>query len=265
MIINVNTGPAMPIALDTERLPILFVCSHERSGTHFLMNTVAANTKYSVQPYINFDYVPLGNLVNFYSSQSVLDFVTSLDQLKSREERSYVSSIIKSHHPVDTFEKCLDNERVALLYIHRNPLAVLNSFWGFLHRWEWREGPKVASFRDFVLSPPEGQLMRYQHSSFNTMIARWASHTSEWIKASETHENVIAVSFESLRSSPETCLRAITNKLGVPMLPTFTEPSREDYIKGANISATAEQLLEVKDVIRAELSKYPEAMKLLDR
>ena len=265
MIINVNTGPEMPIAVDTEQLPILFVCSHERSGTHFLMNTLAANTKYTAQPYINFDYVPLGNLVNFYSSQSVLNFATSLDSLKSKEGRRYVSSIIKSHHPVDTFEKCLDNERIALLYIHRNPLAVLHSFWAFLQNWEWREGPKSENFKDFVLSPPEGQLMRYQHSSFDTMIARWASHTSDWIKASEAHENVIAVSFESLKSSPETCLRKITNKLGVPMSPAFTEPSRDDYIKGANMTATAEQLLEVKEVIGAHLSKYPEVLKLLDR
>lgn len=265
MIINVNTSSQMQVAVDKEQLPLLFVCSHERSGTHFLMNTVAANTKYSAQPYINFDYVPLGTLVNFYSSQSVLNFVTSLDRLNSREEQKYVSSIIKSHHPVDTFEKCFDNERVALLYIYRNPLAVLHSFWAFLHKWEWREGPKSGNLREFVLSPPEGQLMRYQNSSFDTMIARWASHTSEWLKASETHENVTAVSFESLRSSPETCLRKITNKLGVPMLPTFTDAPREDYIKGANMTATAEQLLEVKEVIKTQLSKYPEAMKLLDR
>lgn len=107
--------------------------------------------------------------------------------------------------------------------------------------------------------------MRYQHQSFETMIERWGSHTSDWLKASETHENVTAVSFESLRSSPEMCLRKITDKLGIPMLPTFTEPSRDDYIKGANMTATAEQLLETKEVIKAQLSKYPEVLTLLDR
>ena len=61
------------------------------------------------------------------------------------------------------------------------------------------------------------------------------------------------------------CLRKITDKLGIPMLPTFTEPSRDDYIKGANMTATAEQLLETKEVIKAQLSKYPEVLTLLDR
>ena len=106
--------------------------------------------------------------------------------------------------------------------------------------------------------------MRYQHQSFETMISRWASHTSEWLKASEIHENVTAVSFESLRSSPETCLRKITDNLGVPMLPVFTEPSRDDYIRGANMRATDEELMEVKEVIRARLSKFPAALRLVE-
>ena len=33
----------------------IVVCSHERSGTHFLMNSISLNSEYSVDPYLNFD------------------------------------------------------------------------------------------------------------------------------------------------------------------------------------------------------------------
>ena len=41
----------------------LFVSSHERSGTHFLMNSIdSAFQYYSSKKYINFDYQRLGSL-----------------------------------------------------------------------------------------------------------------------------------------------------------------------------------------------------------
>ena len=36
----------------------LMVCSHERSGTHFLMNSLSSSTFYTVEPFLNYDYFP---------------------------------------------------------------------------------------------------------------------------------------------------------------------------------------------------------------
>ena len=45
---------------------VIVVCSHERSGTHFLMNSIAHNTHYSVEPFIDFDYMQIGDIINFH-------------------------------------------------------------------------------------------------------------------------------------------------------------------------------------------------------
>ena len=44
----------------------LMVCSHERSGTHFVMNSISKCTEYTANPFLNFDYYPLGSLINFF-------------------------------------------------------------------------------------------------------------------------------------------------------------------------------------------------------
>ncbi len=52
----------------------LMVCSHERSGTHFVMNSISKCTEYTANPFLNFDYSPLGSLINFFSEESIRIF-----------------------------------------------------------------------------------------------------------------------------------------------------------------------------------------------
>ena len=56
----------------------LMVCSHERSGTHFVMNSISKCTEYTANPFLNFDYSPLGSLINFFSEESIRIFLNSL-------------------------------------------------------------------------------------------------------------------------------------------------------------------------------------------
>ena len=53
----------------------LMVCSHERSGTHFMMNSISECTEYTVSPFLNFDYMPLGSFVNFFSKEKKISLV----------------------------------------------------------------------------------------------------------------------------------------------------------------------------------------------
>ena len=54
----------------------LMICSHERSGTHFLMNSIANSTEYTTEPFLDFDYHHLGTAVNFFSTQDlVIDLI----------------------------------------------------------------------------------------------------------------------------------------------------------------------------------------------
>ena len=83
---------------------VLCVCSHERSGTHFLMNSISINSNYSVNPFLNFDLIPFGDMVNFYSPKEVEDFINEISSMTHSNQKYKLSSIIKSHHPASTFK-----------------------------------------------------------------------------------------------------------------------------------------------------------------
>ena len=51
------------------------VIGHERSGTHFLMNTLAYNFGYISAPWFNFDF-ELG--INFHAPQAILNILKQM-------------------------------------------------------------------------------------------------------------------------------------------------------------------------------------------
>ena len=88
-------GPSFALS-SSEKVKIpLMVCSHERSGTHFMMNSISECTEYTVNPFLNFDYMPLGSFVNFFSKESMNKFLFSLQDISKNEYSHHcVNSII---------------------------------------------------------------------------------------------------------------------------------------------------------------------------
>ena len=98
-------GPSFVLSCSEKVKIPLMVCSHERSGTHFMMNSISECTEYTVNPFLNFDYMPLGSFVNFFSKESINKFLFSLQDINQNEYNSYcVNSIIKSHFPLSLFD-----------------------------------------------------------------------------------------------------------------------------------------------------------------
>ena len=90
------------------KIPLL-ICSHERSGTHFMMNSISKCTHYTASPYINFDYMPLGSFVNFFSEKSINNLFKVLTNISSSNSINYCSnSIIKSHFPLTLQVKVME-------------------------------------------------------------------------------------------------------------------------------------------------------------
>ena len=121
----------------------LMVCSHERSGTHFMMNSISECTEYTSNPFLNFDYIPLGSFVNFFSQASTYKFLNSLKNVRIHDDSTCcTNSIIKSHFPLSLVDH--NKNLCKIIYIYRNPEEVFISYWKFLHRWNWWEGPKLS-------------------------------------------------------------------------------------------------------------------------
>ena len=87
-------GPSFVLSCSEKVKIPLMVCSHERSGTHFMMNSISECTEYTVNPFLNFDYMPLGSFVNFFSKESMNKFLFSLQDISQNEYDTYCTALV---------------------------------------------------------------------------------------------------------------------------------------------------------------------------
>ena len=208
----------------------LMVCSHERSGTHFVMNSISKCTEYTANPFLNFDYSPLGSLINFFSEESIKIFLNSLKNIKYNDSINYcTNSIIKSHFPLTLLGNDAKN-LCKVIYIYRNPEEVFISYWKFLHRWNWMEGPKLSSPLELIKSNPKGQSQRYQIENYINYFERWASHIINAENTARNSSNIVLVNYSELKNNFETTVEFICEKLKIDILQPPIKPNKEKYI-----------------------------------
>jgi hypothetical protein len=262
VLVNINRKP-FRIAVDHDPACTVVVVSHERSGTHFLMNSLAMNSRYTVDPFLNFDHETLAHEVNFHSEVSVRNFFDGLRQMKAPRGPLVLKSIIKSHHTREFLEPVLGRPEVRILYVYRHPVDMMVSFWRFLHRWDWHEGPKTDTPLALARRAPEGRLLRYQHRHVATFFDRWAHHVNGWLAAAGEHPNVMGVPYSSLCATYETQVRAVLSFLEQPHPPVVLPPPRESYIQGrSQMLAPADQAALVLH-IEQELTRFPALLSAL--
>ena len=122
------------------------VVSHERSGTHFLLNTLAANFGYKACPLWNLDDETGLNVFDPSAVQQAL-----LDDFAPGK-----ANLVKSHHPVECFQPILPAllARFWILYIYRDPRDVMVSFCEHLRNLPYHGGPKVAEAGALLRAEP---------------------------------------------------------------------------------------------------------------
>lgn len=93
-----------------KKMAPVMVVSHERSGTHFLMNSLASEFGYVSNPVIAFD-PPVVN-INFFSPPTIEDY---FQKTKGRRSRN----IRKSHHQFDFFRPVISSigSNIHIFYI----------------------------------------------------------------------------------------------------------------------------------------------------
>jgi hypothetical protein len=239
--------------LPAGRTPLL-VASHERSGTHFTMNALAACFGFVSAPWVDFDQVHFN--INFFSERMLTQTLRNIAAHRP-------ANLIKSHHAYEFFAEALPNCRgdLAAIYVYRHPADALASYWRFLHGWAWTEGPRCETLVEFALAEPMGRLMRLQYRQHASMLDRWAHHVSQWVEAAERSRDVHLVRYEDLDEAYEPTVRRLGAAIGVEPA-AIARPSRhENVIKappGAFApAAEAENRAAVTDLAR---SRHPELM-----
>ena len=183
------------------------IVSHERSGTHFLMNTLALNFGYISSPWINLD---LDHPINYYAPENIMDF---LGFMRGKP----IVNVIKTHHQVGFFmpilEKILDDFHV--FYIYRPVRAVMASFCKHLHNHAWDTGPKVHDGLELAAIAPSGAMLRYQKVQYPTILDRWKAHVKGWLTLPEkTRERIIYIRFQDLNLDFKNTVRRIGQRIG---------------------------------------------------
>lgn len=182
----------------------ILVASHERSGTHFLINSIALNFGHASRQ------IDLALSEGFDPRQP-----RQSDAWLARYRGQFVSNIFKSHHSLPLLMPVIEPflSEYHVFYIYRDGRDVMTSFWRYLNRLKAGWGPQAPTPGDFMRAVPTGGILQYQSGPCESMLARWVRHVSGWLDAGI---GVHPVSYESLHQNFDTALQQIGGVLGRP-------------------------------------------------
>ena len=201
----------------------VIVASHERSGTHFLMNTLAYNFGYVSDPWIDID---IEQVINPFAASNIADFLNHFFG-------EPILNTFKTHFPAEFFLPILNTllDDYQVFYIHRNGAETMNSFAKHLNAYDWYAGPKVRDGMELATAEPSGYLMRYQWGQIPDMHARWKAHVKGWMLLPEKYrDRIIYVKFEELNLRFENTVKEIAKALGRPPVKNITRPSKYEHV-----------------------------------
>lgn len=199
---------ATKLAIAGEPRRKVAVFSHERSGTHFLMNAIAINFGYLAKPWWNFD---LGEPVNFHYPENI-------EQYFRQADGKSVLNILKSHHTAEFFGSAMRYiaREFQVFYIYRDPRDALVSNWKLIRSLPWEEGPRLESAAQFIRAEPRGAMLRYQKGQEKNMLTRWRTHVTGWLDLAQQHADygICVLDYESLSLAFEQTMEKVGACLG---------------------------------------------------
>ena len=131
------------------------------------------------------------------------------------------------------------------------------SFWSYLHRWQWFEGPKATSPLALMNSIPSGQSQRYQIQNYSSYFERWAEHVSSAYKASLKSKQIILINYNDLLQNHCDCLKGACQDLGINLISEPKLPPRENYIKAENKGVSLPEKEEIISFTLNQIKNYP--------
>jgi len=191
-----------------------YVISHERSGTHFAINTLFRNTYVAQHLHYVGDW--LGPYEDSAGQFRHLDgFRNDWARIRAR------GGMIKSHCDTATFRTRFPEAPV--VYVIRDARDTLVSFFHYLNKDElYITNPGLASqrcadFSEFLRRPASDYLRLgfFAKPDFDNVAGRWACHVAGWLAM----PGVTVVRYENLMTDFKSCVRQVCR--GVGLLPRW--------------------------------------------
>lgn len=192
------------------RPPSFYVVSHERSGTHFAINSLLKNTV-GIEATANIGewFGPYAEAGARYSHIDLAAASISPDAV-----------LIKSHCDAELFRARYAARPV--IWVVRDPRDTLVSWFHYLnHETYYANNPQVerfqcASFGEFIRRPLT-DFLRHSYSGrgdCENVVERWALHTRGW---ASTGPGVCEVRYEELATTPDAALRRAADFVGLTL------------------------------------------------
>jgi hypothetical protein len=196
----------------------ILVISHERSGTHFLINTIAQC----------FDYLP--QQIDLDNSQGIDWSNPAMASSWMRQfQGRFVANIFKSHHACPLLAPLLPEllDEYKVFYIQRDGRDVMTSFWIYLNRLAPGWGPRTRTIGEFMRATAAGGITQYQPAQQHmSMLQRWVAHVEGW---NQLDLPIHYISYEDLHTGHDDVLEKIAVILEQPVVsntrPTLDSPS----------------------------------------
>ena len=219
----------LEIMMGSEWLQKVIVISHERSGTHFLMNTLAQNFGYVSNDWIDLD----SNLpINYWNPPNTIE-ILSITKGKP------IATLFKAHYSVEFFLPILREllDEFFIFYIYRNGNDVMESFCRHVKDllkppYAWFAGPECVDGKEFAAAEPCGGMLRYQWRQYPNCYARWEAHVDGWMNdvPLSLRNRLVHVKYEDLNNDFPGTVRNIANRLGLTPPDHPVRPTKFDNV-----------------------------------
>ena len=197
----------------------IIVASHERSGTHFMMNTLSDNFGYISDPWVDIDG---DRLVNPYAPENIRSYL-------SGAEGRPVLNLFKTHYPAEFFDGIADwlLGEFTIIYMMRKTEPTLRSLRKHIKDLPWNAGPVLDDSEPdekFFHTSPCGGLLRYQMRQYRFLWERHHEHLKGWGMKEPWASQVIHVDYDDLDKDFDATVVRLGRMIG--MFPIHEKPKR---------------------------------------
>jgi len=206
LTVQMISGLKKTAPLKNRKMKNILVISHERSGTHFLINAIA----------FNFPYYSNNELGVIGSSEELEKIFSTYYAVEEKR-------IFKSHHQFEFFRSFFHEllQHFHVFYIVRDGRDVLNSCFHYFNKHP-DIFPQAKSIREFLTM---NAYQDYCKVSPSNMVERWVMHVKGWL---EQKDNVNIIYYEDLFYNFEETIANIANALNLAPPDRITVPTLQD-------------------------------------
>ena len=234
----------------------ILVVSHERSGTHFLINTIADHFNYS------------RNVINVYEKGG---YRTQEEQVSNytEEVRSFMNDhcliedqgkIYKSHHDIRFFTPEI-LRHFYVFYIYRNVYDTLTSCYHYYKRNRHAPFPYNDDVEKFLFDvrPSEYPTERsYSYGNNINNVVRWKNHIDHWLSHTTRNDyDVCYIQYENLVNNYKQEVNVIASFLGRTVTKNIRKPGldgvspRKGIVGDYKNLFTEDQVLKIRSIVNA--------------